>query len=73
MSDSATASRQPPPIGGRSIEDRLGEALYRWQHGLMRPLWQDMGSAEQQRWRDEGDIFRQTVMHKVGLKVEITE
>lgn len=39
----------------RPIDDLLGEALYRYVNGAMRPLWADMPEgAEKQRWREKG-------------------
>lgn len=71
--DQITASQEAPPIGGRSIDDRLGEAVRRYQCGLLRPLWADMDEGAKDSWRTAARMFRRTTLRDVGLKLEIIE
>lgn len=71
-----TTHQQPPPIGGpddRDIDDRLGEALRRWRHGLVRPLWADLPEADKEGWRKEAALLRVTILKDVGLTVGILD
>jgi hypothetical protein len=72
--NNATKQTQPPPNGGpeqRSIDDRLGEALRRIRHGLMRPLWADMDEADKEGWINLAASVRATVFKDVGIRIEI--
>ena len=66
---------QPPPIGAaspeRDIDDRLGEALRRIRHGLIRPLWHDMTEESREGWRNIAQSVRMTTFKDVGLRIEI--
>jgi predicted transcriptional regulator len=44
----------PFPPDHRSIDDLLGEALYRYVNGAMRPLWADMPEDRKKVWREKG-------------------
>lgn len=71
-----TTHHQPPPIGGpndRDIDDRLGEALRRWRHGLIRPLWRDMTDADKEGWRNAAASWRVSILADVGLTVAIKD
>lgn len=69
-----TTHHQPPPIGGpRDVDDRLGEALRRWRHGLIRPLWRDMTEADKEGWRNAAASWRVSILADVGLTVGILD
>ena len=74
-SNNAAPNNQPAQIcaasSERSIDDRLGEALRRIRHGLMRPLWADMPGDQKDGWINLAASVRATVFKDVGLKVEI--
>ena len=52
------------------IDDRMGEALRRHQHGLIRPLWEDLAEGElKQAWRRRGQDMRE-VIERCGLTIQ---
>jgi hypothetical protein len=57
----------------RSIEDRAGEALRRWKHGEMRPLWADMpeGPRKDEVRRAAASLIE--FMGRCGLEVKLKE
>ena len=57
---------------GRDVTDRLGEALRRYRHGLVRPLWADLPEEEREGWRSTAAAFATTQLRDVGLKLEIS-
>lgn len=60
----------PTPDPSRDILDRLGEALRRRRHGLMRPLWADMAEADKKGWRHLASTFV-VDLKKVGIRLEV--
>ncbi|MBX3490847.1 hypothetical protein [Parvibaculum sp.] len=58
----------------RTIEDRAGEAIRRFRHGEIRPLWDDMpdDGIQKQKWRDAGASLIE-FMGRVGLEVKVKE
>jgi hypothetical protein len=59
---------RPPMTEPRDMHDRLGEALRRWFHGLIRPLWRDMSPEQKQLWRDRAAAFEH-LAHDVGIEL----
>ena len=55
----------------RDITDRLAEALRRYRHGLIRPLWADLPEEDRDGWRNMAASFRDTLLREVGLKLEV--
>lgn len=57
----------------RTIEDRLAEALRRWRHGEMRPLWADIpeGPRKEEARRRAAELV--DFMGRLGLEVKIKE
>jgi hypothetical protein len=78
MSDIATpppdarTSRHRSPIGApdRDVRDRLGEALRRHLHGLMRPLWSDMNDVDRELWHVTAESFVE-IAESCGPKIEV--
>jgi hypothetical protein len=54
----------------RDVLDRLGEALRRYRHGLMRPLWADMTEADREGWRNLAATFVMDLKN-VGIRIEV--
>jgi hypothetical protein len=52
--DGVAKMSTPFPPDHRSIDDLLGEALYRYVNGAMRPLWADMPEDRRKDWRAKG-------------------
>ena len=54
----------------RGLEDRFAEALRRWRHGQIRPLWADASQGLKDQWlREVGVLLR--LMTSLDLTVSI--
>jgi hypothetical protein len=56
----------------RDLRDRLGEALRRHRHGLIRPLWADMNEPDREAYRRAADMFVRTA-NGVGIVITTSE
>ena len=56
----------------RDLRDRLGEALRRARHGLMRPLWADMTVEQCEPWRAHADLLVE-IARDVGVEIKPSE
>jgi hypothetical protein len=58
----------------RTIEDRLAEAMRRFWHGEIRPLWADMpdDGIQKMKWRKSASSFIE-FMGRCGLEVKLKE
>ncbi len=64
------APDQPLIASDSDVLDRLGEALRRYRHGLMRPLWADMTEADKDGWRNLAATFVMD-LKKVSIRIEV--
>ena len=59
-------------LENRSLEDRFAEALRRWRHGQIRPLWPDASQGLKDQWyREVRKLLG--LMEGLGLRVSSDE
>ncbi len=56
----------------RSIQDRMGEALRRYQCGYAMPTWGEMGDDTKTLWSPSARAML-SIMKRCGLKVVVEE